>query len=1270
MARRIVARLLALVVAPTLACNQVPGTLIGQAGAAAAIVDAPSGAEITALTGSVGLRSPSLAEGTYFGKGAHLRAGDTVETPKGTLAELALGQGTRVRLNEDTAIVVPDPGGEPTLSRGELVAIVEGDTKLAVRLADERVQIDRGEVQLVHVGEKRAVAVVQGRARVESGDRIVELGAGERIALPLAEPSAAPHPEQGLRALAETQWSQTFEQAAAIADAVPRGIGSLTGRVPGASNETQAPLRLTDQRVTVSITGRLAHTEIEQAFANDRGAVLEGIYRFPLPGDASISALQLLVGNEWMEGEIVEKQRGRQIFAQIVDATVPRDPALLEWERGNVFKLRIFPIPGHGERRVRLSYTQVLPVVGDAVRYRFPLGGTGATGTPIDRFSFTVDVDREGLAAEGVQTSMLALRREDKGDRVRFTSEERDFQPTFDLGVDLPLLRGDAPVQSATHLDQDGQAYFMLALKPELELAHDARPSRYAFVLDRSHGTTPELWTAAHGIALAMAAGLDPQDSFTVLACDAACDELPTGLQSPSAAAIASARRFLDDQDLAGASDIGEMMIAAGEALARGGGEGRNVIVYLGDGAATSGELAPDRLATHVAEQLDDTRIEAIALGARADLVALGAIVDATGGEVIQADARDDLEALVRELRVRAAVPLAMNVRVETPAGMVAVHHGARAGLRPGDDVIVTGKLAHPVAGDVRVLADGPEGPIAATFAVDLAAPKRAAEQHRLLPRAWAQQEIDALTRSEGFGARAQIVALSQDYTVLSRFTSLLVLENDAMYREFAVTRNAGKVDRWSGALEEVAGARVHGATGTTVPAGGGDGVTEKDAKNQLDRDRDDHAEITSALVEEPPAGTPSTPKAPAPTPSRPKAPEPKRLDNGDVDVDCILDPQLSKCRSTSGAGKKAGGTSTEPLEQTDDPPPSTPTAKPKRMKTKKKSSGPTLDPFGSDPLSGIGDKFDAEYWTDELGYYRRVAAAPRLRIAAAAGPSARELARIETLRRKLAFDPTRRSSHRVLVRTAMQVGHPEALTFARAWAEADPEHAPALEVLADALARSGDPIAARAYASAIEVAPFVAAAHERLARAFAQDGDLRRACSHRRAVVSIDPRDATAHAELAKCLHRGGRSDDARRAIADGHARATRNARALAGAERELAGVTPAAIVPSGRVHATLSWRGEDDLDVAIVDRHGRRLSSLHPDGVTVLEGAGLEQLGLARVRGTMFVEITRVGSEGEGTAGPLRATLELRTGRRTRTFPVELERGTIRIAKLFWES
>lgn len=1298
----------ALTTAVLLACNQVPTEQLGaQAGSASALVDSAAGpraAEVTAVSGPGGLRSPGLAEGTFLGKAAKLEANQAVDTPKGTLAELALEGGARLRLNEDTALVVPSPGGEVTLTRGEVVALVDARTTggLALRAGDDSIRVEGGEVQLVHAGAQRHVAVVHGRAIVESNGQRVELGAGERLTTPLASPERPPQPERSLQPLADTGWSRAFEQAALAVDAVPRGVGSLTARVPGSQNELGQKIRLTEQRVTVNISGRMAHTEIEQAFFNERPAVLEGIYRFPLPGDGSISGLQLLVGNRWMEGEIVEKQRARQIFQQIVDATVPRDPALLEWERGNVFKLRLFPIPGRGERRVKLSYTQVLPVVGDDVRYRFPLGGTGASGTTIDRFSFAVNIDKDALDTtklDEIETPMLALARRDTGDVIQLSTEESNFQPTYDLGVDLPVAKSEQTVHSQTHLDRDGQAYFMLALQPELEFGKDDRPVHFAFVVDRSHSTTPELWTVARGMVEAMTGGMDPQDRFTVLACDTACDELPTGLQTPSAPAVEATRRFLDEQDLAGASDLGGMLAEAGDALARSGGaDARKVVVYLGDGAPSSGELAPDKLATLVRESIPDVRVEALALGARADLVALNAVVEATGGDVVQVDARDDLAELVRELRLRAVVPLARNLRIETPDGLVDVRHNEVAGLRPGDELVVTGKLAHPVRGNVRILADGPTGPIEAEFPVDLTASRTAApEAFRHLPRTWATMEIAHLTKTKGFDAHDRIVALSKDYTVLSRFTALLVLENDAMFREFNVVRTAADTDRWKGQLDapktgeiaaglsgKIAGAKAEDAAQEAKPtepaaalpradlddtAGSGSIATKGDAPGGsaggvpefLDAPKD--APSTTARP-----SAPSPDPAPVTIPTDPfggggeetpheETPREKQTTRDEVELDLALGDDAE---SEGSDGDKSGGFAA---------PPSAEPAKAKKapMPTKP-SSGPAWQgDRGVDHFDDGGGSWGGDPWGGRSAR-RHWRPQPRLKVAAAAPPSGKNLSLIESLRRSVAADTTRRSSHGALVRAAIRVGHADALAFARAWADADPDHAPALTSLADVLAGQGDPIAPRAYASALEITPFSSTTHDALARAFANKGDLRRSCSHRRAIVSIDPSDADHHARLAKCLHQSGRTAAARTVLADARGRATKHLSSLAATEAALSTSFAITGAPKGQLRASLTWTGEDDLDIAIIDAGGHRLSAANPKALTVRESAGFEEVALSRVKKSVFVEVTRNGVSDGGRLAPIRATLEVRTPSGTKTFPVVVDGGSVRLAKVFW--
>jgi hypothetical protein len=64
------------------------------------------------------------------------------------------------------------------------------------------------------------------------------------------------------------------------------------------------------------------------------------------------------------------------------------------------------------------------------------------------------------------------------------------------------------------------------------------------------------------------------------------------------------------------------------------------------------------------------------------------------------------------------------------------------------------------------------------------------------LPRTWARLEIDRLLAEDAHRHREYIVELSKAMYVMTPFTSLLVLENEAMYEEFGVDR--GRKDHWA----------------------------------------------------------------------------------------------------------------------------------------------------------------------------------------------------------------------------------------------------------------------------------------------------------------------------------------------------------------------------------------------------------------------------------------------------------------------------------------
>ena len=153
------------------------------------------------------------------------------------------------------------------------------------------------------------------------------------------------------------------------------------------------------------------HIFIEEVFENHTDEVLEGIYRFPMPPDAQIERLALDVDGKLEEGAFLDRERAAGIWrGAIVNAApqarrplddivwVPgpwRDPALLEWQRGGRFELRIFPIPKRGSRRVVLAYPEVVKATGNTRRYTYPLAYDPNGSTRVGRFD--VDVEIRGL---------------------------------------------------------------------------------------------------------------------------------------------------------------------------------------------------------------------------------------------------------------------------------------------------------------------------------------------------------------------------------------------------------------------------------------------------------------------------------------------------------------------------------------------------------------------------------------------------------------------------------------------------------------------------------------------------------------------------------------------------------------------------------------------------------------------------------------------------------------------------------------------------------
>jgi Ca-activated chloride channel family protein len=214
------------------------------------------------------------------------------------------------------------------------------------------------------------------------------------------------------------------------------GSGTLLLRSEGGA-PVEAPRLKADAAITVS--GPTARATITQAFRNTTAEWVEGTYLFPLPEDAAVDTMKLVVGDRVIVAEIREREAARRAYEAA--KAEGKAAALTEQQRPNLFTNAVANI-GPGETvLVQLEYQQ--PVRSSAGTYALRLPTVAAP-----RYSPAPPAVRS--VAEGVSAADPVPDRDKIAAPVLDPARHAPVNPltlTIDLKAGFPL----GPVRSATH---------------------------------------------------------------------------------------------------------------------------------------------------------------------------------------------------------------------------------------------------------------------------------------------------------------------------------------------------------------------------------------------------------------------------------------------------------------------------------------------------------------------------------------------------------------------------------------------------------------------------------------------------------------------------------------------------------------------------------------------------------------------------------------------------------------------------------------------------
>ena len=566
-------------------------------------------------------------------------------------------------------------------------------------------------------------------------------------------------------------------------------------------------LEIEEHAVDVTINNGIAVTRVTQVFRNTEDRQVEALYTFPVPKKASVANFSMWINGVEMIGEVLEKERAREIYNSYKQ--VRRDPGLLEQNDYKSFEMRIFPIGPRAEQRVEITYYQELDVDGDWATWVYPLATVsheGVESRTTGRMALTLEVLSEVPIVDMESPSHgddFAIARHSPHHR-QASLEVSGGDLNQDIVVAYKLSRAQTGFDLITARPDGEDGYFLLTLTAGEELKRRQRGMDYVFVLDISGSMDEDgKLGLSRGSLGSFISGLSEEDRFEVMTFNLTPENLFADLRAADPGAKAEAVDFLARQRAKGGTFLEPALRSA---YAYKDADRPLNIVILSDGMTDTGER--QTLLRLIGERPSGARVFSIGVGNEVNRPLLEQLADDTGGLAAFLSRNDDLDRQARAFRRKLMRPAATNVEITFESGDVYdVEPLKLPALYQGVPLRLYGRYRD--AGPARLRLHADVGGELLERTVELELPERDPKNPEL-ERMWAWHRIQRLLKeADRSGSRAgvidEIVRLGEAYSIVSEYTSFLVLENDGEYKRWRIERrNALRIERDRAAQAEL----------------------------------------------------------------------------------------------------------------------------------------------------------------------------------------------------------------------------------------------------------------------------------------------------------------------------------------------------------------------------------------------------------------------------------------------------------------------------------
>lgn len=581
--------------------------------------------------------------------------------------------------------------------------------------------------------------------------------------------------------------------------------GALTVFDPSGKPKSMCPLKHTD--VKAEISGFLSRVVVTQQFENPFNEKIEAVYTFPLPQNAAVDDMTMVVGERTVRGKILPREEAQAVYEGAKSRG--QVASLLDQERPNIFTQSVANILPGEQIKITISYVETLRYEDGAYEFVFPMvvGPRYIPGQPIGvsqpsasgpnttqvpdasritpppsarsghDISLEVTLDA-GLIVDslGSKTHQLNVERSSPT-RARLKLKESATIPNKDF-----ILRYDvagSAIQDAllAHRSARGGFFTLMLQPPDRVTVEDVTPKELVFVLDTSGSMDGfPIEKAKEAMKLALDS-LYPSDTFNLITFAGDTRILFPQPVRASKANLRKAQAFL-----AASSGYGgtEMMTAIKAALEPSDDQSHMRIVCF----MTDGFVGNDLEIIAEVQKHKNARVFAFGIGSSVNRFLLDNIAEAGRGDVEYVGLTDDGSAAARRFHQRVRNPLLTDISIDWNGLPVTDVYPQRIpdlfGAKP---VVMTGRFTAPGSGTIRL--KGKMGGSDFTREIPVTLPETMAS-HDVLAPMWARARVVDLMSQDFSGTqlgqirddlKSTITQLGIEYRLMTQFTSFVAVE-------------------------------------------------------------------------------------------------------------------------------------------------------------------------------------------------------------------------------------------------------------------------------------------------------------------------------------------------------------------------------------------------------------------------------------------------------------------------------------------------------------